>query len=141
MVKDILDRGSISPAVSSILSSVLIALGFTQYLGITTSTNSPSGDNRPLSFPFIKLIKTKTKAPLYEYMHIKENPIIWQLRLFGEFMDRSMDSKPDPRVAFEPDGWQREVLDAIDQNGSLLVVGRSFLVSFFLRLLFFGTVS
>jgi len=59
-------------------------------------------------------------------MAIVEHPVIWQLRLFGEYMDRSMDSKPDGRVAFEPDAWQRKVLDGIDANKSLLVVGSSF---------------
>jgi len=34
-----------------------------------------------------------------------------------------MDSSPDRRVSFEPDAWQRRVLDGIDQNKSLLVVG------------------
>jgi superfamily II RNA helicase len=37
-------------------------------------------------------------------------------------MDRSMDSQADARVTFKPDAWQREVLDAVDQNMSLLVV-------------------
>jgi hypothetical protein len=37
-------------------------------------------------------------------------------------MDRSMDSQPDRRVKFEPDAWQRKVLDAVDDNVSLSVV-------------------
>ncbi|KAF8749234.1 P-loop containing nucleoside triphosphate hydrolase protein [Rhizoctonia solani] len=41
---------------------------------------------------------------------------------YGTFMDRSMDSAPDPRVGFEPDGWQRKVLDRIDRSESTLVV-------------------
>lgn len=37
-----------------------------------------------------------------------------------------MDSRPDSRVAFDPDAWQAEVLDSIDANSSLLVVGKLF---------------
>jgi len=60
-------------------------------------------------------------------MHISENPVVWQLRLFGEYMDRSMGSRPDPRVSFEPDAWQRDVLDCLDMgNCSALVVGMVF---------------
>jgi superfamily II RNA helicase len=37
-------------------------------------------------------------------------------------MDRRFDSQPDARVQFEPDAWQRDVLDSIDANESVLVV-------------------
>jgi len=37
-------------------------------------------------------------------------------------MDRSFDSRPDDRVKFEPDAWQREVLDKLDREESVLVV-------------------
>lgn len=37
-------------------------------------------------------------------------------------MDRSFDSRPDARVKFEPDAWQREVLDKLDRDESVLVV-------------------
>lgn len=46
----------------------------------------------------------------------------FQLQCCGQYMDRDMDSKPDPRVSFEPDGWQRKVLDEIDKNNSVFVV-------------------
>ncbi|KAK3400267.1 hypothetical protein B0T20DRAFT_180864 [Sordaria brevicollis] len=46
----------------------------------------------------------------------------FQLEHCGPFLERSFDSAPDPRVSFEPDAWQRKVLDAIDENKSLLVV-------------------
>jgi superfamily II RNA helicase len=71
------------------------------------------------------LIHSKSNKPYHKYMAIVEHPIIWQLRLFGKYMDRSMDSAPDKRVAFQPDAWQRQVLDCIDQDHSLLVVGQS----------------
>ncbi|KAM5360760.1 hypothetical protein ACJA88_014713 [Fusarium oxysporum] len=37
-------------------------------------------------------------------------------------MDRRFDSRPDVRVPFEPDAWQRGILDSIDADESLLVV-------------------
>ena len=37
-------------------------------------------------------------------------------------MERSFDSRPDDRVKFEPDAWQREVLDKLDREESVLVV-------------------
>jgi hypothetical protein len=46
----------------------------------------------------------------------------FQLMNFGPYMDRNMDSKPDDRVPFEPDGWQRKVLDEIDNENSVFVV-------------------
>jgi superfamily II RNA helicase len=55
-------------------------------------------------------------------MSIQENPVEWQLGVFGEHMDRSFDSQPDPHVKFEPNRWQREVLDRLDQNENVLVV-------------------
>lgn len=33
-----------------------------------------------------------------------------------------MDSQPDARVPFKPDGWQRAVLDDLDANNSVFVV-------------------
>ncbi|TGZ81795.1 P-loop containing nucleoside triphosphate hydrolase protein [Ascodesmis nigricans] len=46
----------------------------------------------------------------------------FQLEYFGPFMDRNMDSAPDDRVPFEPDGWQRKVLDELDSENSVFVV-------------------
>ena len=40
----------------------------------------------------------------------------------GPYMDRNLDSAPDPRVPFEPDAWQRKVLDEIDADRSVFVV-------------------
>ncbi|KAI5803830.1 hypothetical protein EDC01DRAFT_472866 [Geopyxis carbonaria] len=46
----------------------------------------------------------------------------FQLCHFGPFMDRDMDSAPDDRVPFNPDGWQRKVLDELDSENSVFVV-------------------
>lgn len=121
LVKEVWEIGFSTKEIANAVTSVLITLGFSDY--IDSLVVSGSTDDRPLSFRFIKLVKSKTKTAVYDFMRIQEHPIVWQLRLFGEFMDRSMDSQADTRVTFKPDAWQREVLDAIDQNMSLLVVG------------------
>lgn len=47
----------------------------------------------------------------------------FQLLHAAPFFDRNMGSAPDPRVRdFEPDEWQRRVLDEIDAKRSLFVV-------------------
>ncbi|KOS20292.1 putative helicase [Escovopsis weberi] len=46
----------------------------------------------------------------------------FQLEHGGPFMERRFDSQPDDRVPFDPDAWQRKVLDSIDADNSLLVL-------------------
>ncbi|KAG5652595.1 hypothetical protein H0H81_004426 [Sphagnurus paluster] len=120
MIKEMVDRRLITTTIRAALSTVLQALGFgPAYVTSMLVANDPDA---PLQFKFVKLIRSKTKAPYHDFMHIVEHPVVWQLRLFGEYMDRSMDSAPDSRVYFQPDAWQRKVLDSIDANRSLLVV-------------------
>ncbi|KZP15488.1 P-loop containing nucleoside triphosphate hydrolase protein [Athelia psychrophila] len=122
-IKAILDRQTITPTVLKVISTVLVALGFEDHIHfLQEQCSSTMQEDRPLSFDFMKLVKSKTKAPIHEFMHITEDPAVWQLRLFGEFMDRSMDSQADRRVEFHPDAWQRDALDCIDDECSLLVV-------------------
>ncbi|KAJ8293829.1 putative helicase [Rhodotorula toruloides] len=75
-----------------------------------------------LTFHYCSLIDKDEGEALYDWMEIDENPLEWQLRNMGEYMARELDSKPDPRVDFEPDAWQREVLDNIDEDKSMLIV-------------------
>ncbi|CAE6475433.1 unnamed protein product [Rhizoctonia solani] len=112
------EHRSLFPAASNILGQVLDVLGF----GSLTPPRPAIQDERELSFKFVKLVKSKSGRLLHPYLRIKNSPIEFQLKAYGAFMDRSMDSAPDPRVGFEPDGWQRKVLDRIDQNKSTLVV-------------------
>ena len=50
-------------------------------------------------------------------------PWEFQLTFCGPYMDRNTDARPDSRVtSFEPDGWQRHVLDELDANHSVFVV-------------------
>ncbi|KAG1725082.1 uncharacterized protein EDB91DRAFT_1267695 [Suillus paluster] len=120
LVKEVWEIGFGTKEIASVITSVLISLGFNDYIDNLVIPGST--DDRALTFRFVKLLKTKTNTPIYEFMRVQEHPIVWQLQFFGEFMDRSMDSQADRRVLFKPDAWQREVLDAIDQNMSLLVV-------------------
>ena len=46
----------------------------------------------------------------------------FQLLHCGPYMDRNLDSAPDSRVPFQPDGWQRKVLDDLDAKKSVFVV-------------------
>ncbi|KAF8069236.1 hypothetical protein FPV67DRAFT_1415532 [Lyophyllum atratum] len=119
IIKDMGDRRLITSTIAAALSAVLQSLGFGDYATSLLDTTEPDA---ALNFKFIKLLRSKTKASHHQFMHITEHPVVWQLRLFGEYMDRSMESSPDSRVSFEPDAWQREVLDCIDANNSLLVV-------------------
>lgn len=53
---------------------------------------------------------------------ISLEPIDFQCLHCGPYMDRNLDSAPDSRVPFQPDGWQRKVLDELDANRSVFVV-------------------
>jgi superfamily II RNA helicase len=56
-------------------------------------------------------------------IEIALSPVEFQLLEAGPYLNRSMGSAPDSRVQdFEPDEWQREVLDQIDARRSLFVV-------------------
>ncbi|KAI0067591.1 P-loop containing nucleoside triphosphate hydrolase protein [Artomyces pyxidatus] len=123
-IKDMYEMSSLTPTTCAALASVLVSLGFSDYIAsMESAAATRMAPDRPLSFTFVKLLQTKGRKPIHEAMHIKEDPIVWQLRLFGEYMDRSMDSSWDARVSFQPDAWQRDVLDCLDSPScSVLVV-------------------
>ena len=75
---------------------------------------APSTDPQKLSFEPSLSISTDFAVQ----MGAKE----FQMCLCGPYMDRNLDSAPDPRVPFEPDAWQRKVLDQIDADRSVFVV-------------------
>lgn len=65
-------------------------------------------------------------------------PTFFQLTHAGPYLERSFNSKPDNRVEFVPDGWQRSVLDAIDAEQSVFVVaptssGKTFISFYAMR--------
>lgn len=85
-------------------------------LGLPKITIPTPPSERELSFAFALDRFTK------DDLSVSMNPTEFQLLHCGPYFDRSIDSAPDERVPFEPDGWQREVLDAIDARKSLFVV-------------------
>ncbi|CCW68869.1 unnamed protein product [Phytomonas sp. Hart1] len=50
-----------------------------------------------------------------------ETPEMTQLMHMGHLLERPMIHDEDPRVAFNPDYWQRELLDIVDNRGSAVV--------------------
>ena len=76
----------------------------------------PTEGDRKLPFQFI--LDETSSADLA----LSLSPEEFQLLYCGPYFDRTMDSAPDSRVSFEPDAWQRKVLDEIDARRSLLVV-------------------
>ncbi|EJF61300.1 P-loop containing nucleoside triphosphate hydrolase protein [Dichomitus squalens LYAD-421 SS1] len=121
MVKDLYESKELFPTAAAKLATCLISLGFDDYIESFESIATVSAEDHKLHFDFVKLVKSKSGHPVHKWMRIKEDSVVWQLRLFGEFMDRSMDSSSDPRVSFKPDAWQRKVLDCLDRNESVLV--------------------
>ncbi|KAL2843924.1 DEAD/DEAH box helicase [Aspergillus pseudoustus] len=74
-------------------------------------------ESREISFRFGKFVTTNG------HTGVSLSPTEFQLLDAGPYLDRSMGSMPDSRVHdFEPDKWQREVLDQIDARRSLFVV-------------------
>ncbi|KAG9121540.1 hypothetical protein FRC07_002451 [Ceratobasidium sp. 392] len=112
------DHRDLFPEAAKTLTHVLSALGFDSF----TQPEAKVQEDRELSFKFVKLTKSKSGRKLYPHFSTKTSPTEFQLKAYGVFMDRSMDGAPDSRVSFEPDGWQRQVLDKIDRKESTLVV-------------------
>lgn len=85
-------------------------------IGLPAVTFPAPVSTRPLSFTPSLRISSAPKIPL------ASEPKNFQLLHGGPYMDRNLDSAPDPRVPFEPDGWQRKVLDSLDEDKSIFVV-------------------
>lgn len=99
-----------TPEVTIALEEIIKSLGFP---GINIKTNAPP---RPLVFSCLN-----PKTLQRQQSSFLGSAIEFQLEYCGPYLDRAIDSAPDSRVPFEPDGWQRCVLDAIDKNQSLFV--------------------
>ena len=123
-VKAIMGKSPWTSGVAKAIKSVVKALGFPSTLLVEIMSDATPAEDRRLSFDFPKVFKISTGQPIYPFMALREHHLLWQLRLFGEYMDRSIESAPDPRVPFLPDKWQRMVLDKVDQKSSMLVVGK-----------------
>lgn len=68
--------------------------------------------------------KENLKTEEYNFK-IPESPndtdISFLLKYYGPYLKRSVDSRKDARVFFEPDYWQVQLLDLIDKNKSVIV--------------------
>jgi len=118
-----------SPALTNAVKACIenVFLGF----GIALPPARPTVAKRPISFT--ASWTGKLEGNDYKLGMSSEE---FQLTYFGPYMDRNVDSAPDERVTFEPDGWQREVLDEIDGDNSVFVGTLEFLLSRFnLRLM------
>ncbi|KAK8089884.1 hypothetical protein PG997_004845 [Apiospora hydei] len=62
------------------------------------------------------------KVHQFEDLRLPLAAVEFQLQYCGPYLERSFDSRKDERVSFSPDAWQRDVLDAIDAEKSLLVI-------------------
>ncbi|KAK8016060.1 DEAD/DEAH box helicase [Apiospora rasikravindrae] len=115
---------------SNILGMLWSRLGELQRLPVTAAVaEQVAGLSHALQTPMSNLDSSLSKRGLPFPFSSKEVRLPdpkrarqFQLNFCGPFMDRSFDSSPDPRVPFQPDAWQKRVLDAIDQNKSLFVV-------------------
>lgn len=98
-----------TPAVAQVVR------GLVELLGMPTIPVQAGKQIRKLAFSFDIKALQPVRELVTDYRAL-------QLEYGGPYMDRRFDSKPDERVRFEPDAWQRDVLDAIDANNSLLVI-------------------
>lgn len=85
-------------------------------LGTPSIPMTVGSQSRPnLSFQFNYAPFERAGKLVGDYMAL-------QLEYGGPYMDRRFDPQPDSRVSFEPDAWQRQVLDSIDSKDSSLLV-------------------
>ncbi|KAK4895966.1 hypothetical protein LTR27_006137 [Elasticomyces elasticus] len=119
-------RGLTKTVVSSVKTTV-----DTLSLPPVPQASTDSLTDRKLGFTFAlptKVESVAVKLPSKEF----------QLTYCGPYLERSFDSRPDPRVEFSPDGWQRKVLDGIDADKSVFVVaptsaGKTFISFYAMR--------
>ncbi|KAF3938955.1 hypothetical protein ABW19_dt0202301 [Dactylella cylindrospora] len=108
--KHIMSSPALSKKTHEAIKKVWVDMGF----GAITASTTPDGAE--------KLSRKLEPGAVRPEMRIETTPIEFQLTHSGPYMDRSFGSAPDSRVKFEPDEWQREVLDLIDANKSVFVV-------------------
>ncbi|RBQ87200.1 hypothetical protein FVER53263_20734 [Fusarium verticillioides] len=109
-LRDISRSDKCTPDVASAAKGIMKALAISQ---LSITVREP---HRKLPFTISPWMMMKDTLKL-----IQDHRLL-QLHHGGPYMDRRFDSRPDPRVPFEPDAWQRDILDSIDAEESLLVV-------------------
>ena len=102
----------------SSLSKTIVGhtLEICRLIGFPTEDKLPTAIDRPLTFAL------KVPPNLSSTLSVGISSQEFQLVHCGPYMDRNMESQPDARVPFNPDGWQRAVLDELDANNSVFVV-------------------
>ncbi|CAK4000049.1 P-loop containing nucleoside triphosphate hydrolase [Lecanosticta acicola] len=123
--RSIAQRGQLTKTILKCLTLTVDTLGLPSLPKATES-----GD-RKLAFTFV----LPTKA---DSLKVNMSPKEFQLVQCGPYLERSFDSRPDHRVDFQPDGWQRNVLDGIDKDQSVFVVaptsaGKTFISFYAMR--------
>lgn len=121
------------PSQGNLTKTIVVQLELTKKtLGLPLVLPEAPASDRALPFKFA------LPATTADSLAIKLSSKDFQLLHCGPYLDRSIDSAPDARVEFEPDGWQRKVLDGIDANKSLFVVaptsaGKTFISFYAMR--------
>lgn len=77
---------------------------------------------------------------------IEMDATTFQLRRMGERLQREVPPEPDPRVVFNADGWQRDMMDIVDARGSVIVSaptssGKTFISYYCMEQVFSQTIS
>ncbi|GKU07018.1 dead deah box helicase [Fusarium langsethiae] len=112
------NHDTVKPEIQLYLCHVLMGIWNQEILKALAATPLPINTlETPRALPFSIRPTVLRNVP-----ELVKNTRLLQLEHGGPYMDRRFDSQPDARVQFEPDAWQRDVLDCIDANESILVV-------------------
>lgn len=125
--RSIAQQGPLTKSIFKCLEQIEAALKLPPLPPYTAATS-----DRKLAFTFA------LPAPKTDSLAVKLPSKQFQLLECGPYLERSFDSKPDSRVDFKPDGWQRKVLDTIDAEKSAFVVaptsaGKTFISFYAMR--------
>ncbi|KAL8857898.1 MAG: hypothetical protein Q9178_005517 [Gyalolechia marmorata] len=116
----------VTALVFSTIRGLIVAKGLTK-----TIVNQVKSITQALRLPNVEFSAVETDGKLsfepdLRLSEIQPVPTAYhefQLLHCGPYMDRNLDSAPDARVkTFNPDGWQRKVLDELDADRSIFVV-------------------
>ena len=114
LIFDCIRKLAMEDSINEMISTGLLHIS--EKLGLPTISIPAPKVSRALAFdPELTVLRQLDKDP-------GMNGWDFQLRQAGPYMDRDLDSALDNRVSFVPDGWQRKVLDELDQNKSIFVV-------------------
>ncbi|KAI5169150.1 ATP-dependent RNA helicase DDX60 [Pancytospora epiphaga] len=109
------------------------------FLKGSTSNSKESCDLAELEFVLAKMAEAGFEATVHEIMEKYDIPkmnipfktkatalpndidLYFQLKYAGDQLKRTLGTRKDSRVPFDPDLWQTQLLDAIDSNKSAIV--------------------